>query len=70
MERLSRHVAELNPRIEELFTHSGRDEITDAEGRSFYRLLGTYRGVARAGLVYAKQARAVDWAEWREERFE
>ena len=70
MERLSRQVAELNPRIEELFTHSGRDEITDAEGRSFYRLLGTYRGVARAGLVYARQARAVDWAEWREERFE
>lgn len=70
MERLSGHAAGLNARIEELFNHSGRDEISDAEGRSFYRLLGTYRGVARAGLVYAKQARAVDWAEWREERFE
>lgn len=70
MERLSGHAAGLNARIEELFNHSGRGEISDAEGRNFYQLLGTYRGVARAGLVYAKQARAVDWAEWREERFE
>ena len=69
-ERLSGHVAALNARVEQLFNHSGRDEISDAEGRSFYRLLGTHRGVARAGLVYAKQARALDWAEWRAERFE
>ena len=70
MDRFSGHVAGLNARIEQLFNQSGRAEISDAEGRSFYRLLGTYRGVARAGLVYAKQARAIDWAEWREERFE
>ena len=69
-ERLSGHVAALNARIEQLFNHSERDEISDAEGRRFYRILGTYRGVARAGLVYANQARAIDWAEWREERFE
>jgi uncharacterized membrane protein YccC len=70
MERLSGQVAALNAGIEQLFHPSRRGEISDAEGRSFYRLLGTYRGVARAGLVYAKQARAIDWAEWREERFE
>ena len=70
MERLSGHVAGLNAHIERLFNQPGRAELSDAEGRRFYRLLGTYRGVARAGLVYAKQARAVDWAEWREERFE
>jgi len=70
MGRLSGHVDGLKARIEQLIDQSGRDEISDAEGRSFYRLLGTYRGVARAGLVYAKQARAIDWAEWREERFE
>jgi hypothetical protein len=68
--RVSERFARLNDRFEETLNRADPGEISDAEGRSFCRLLGKYRGLTSAGMAYAKQARAIDWADWREERFE
>ncbi|MBW2629090.1 MAG: FUSC family protein [Deltaproteobacteria bacterium] len=69
-ERVSDRLAKLNDRIQQLVEHARPGEVGDAETRSFYQLLGTYRGLTEAGVAYAGVARKIDWAEWREERFE
>jgi hypothetical protein len=69
-QRVSERLAKLNARIEELSKRARPDEVGAAETRSFYRLLGAFRNLTQAGVRYADQARHIDWADWREERFE
>ena len=66
---LSDRLAKLDARIQELLDRAGPEEISESEGREFYRLLGGYRGATQAALDYADQSRRIDWAQWREERF-
>lgn len=69
-QRVSERLAKINARIEELSKRARPDEVGAAETRSFYRLLGAFRNLTQAGAGYADQARHIDWADWREERFE
>jgi len=68
-ERLSARLAKLNARIAETLNSAGEGQVSDQESRSFYRLLGSYRGLSEAAVAYAGSAAEIDWAEWREERF-
>lgn len=67
-ERLATGLTELEKRVEETVNRA-RGGVTVEEGENFYRLLGGYRGVSEALLAYAGTASAIDWAQWREERF-
>jgi len=66
---LSAGLTKLNAQIQAALEQASADEISDTQGRQFYRLLGSYRGATRAALDYADQSRGIDWSEWREERF-
>jgi len=55
-------------KVEESMSRTG-NAVTEAEGESFYRLLGGYRGVSVAVAKYTQIAHNIDWEQWREERF-
>jgi len=63
---LSERRAQLNARLEE---KASRLQMGDTDRQDFYRVLGAFRGVTRAGIGYGDQARDIDWAGWREEQF-
>jgi len=68
-ERLSGQLAQLNPRVEEEVSRIQTSETGDAAGEGFYRVLGAFRGVTRAGLAYDERSRQIDWDAWQEEQF-
>jgi len=68
-ERLSGQLAQLNARVEEEVSRIQASETGDAAGEGFYRVLGAFRGVTRAGLAYDERSREIDWEAWREEQF-
>jgi uncharacterized membrane protein YccC len=68
-ERLSGQLAQLNPRVEEEVSRIQASETGDASGEGFYRVLGAFRGVTRAGIAYDERSREIDWEAWREEQF-
>ncbi len=47
-----------------------KDKVNEEEGIQFYHLLGGYRGVTEATMAFVNAADKIDWAQWREERFE
>ena len=67
---VSERLAKLNARIEEVLARARPGEVGDTESRNFYQLLGTFRNLTQAGVAHADHARDMDWAHWREERFE
>ena len=68
-ERLSGQLAQLNASVEEKVSSIQASESGDPDGEGFYRLLGAFRGITRAGLAYDKGSREIDWDAWREEQF-
>ena len=44
-------------------------ELSSQDLAKFYRLLGSYRGLAEAAVGYGRLADTIDWAQWREPRF-
>ncbi len=68
-DRLKTRLANLNRRIEETLNTVGDGEISQQERENFYRLLGSFRGFSEAALAYADSAVAIDWDQFREERF-
>ena len=68
-ERLSGQLAKLNASVEEKVSRIQASESGDPDGEGFYRLLGAFRGITRAGLAYDKGSREIDWDAWREEQF-
>jgi hypothetical protein len=68
-EHLSEWRQEVEARIESLNAGERVHSLDDDEWRRFYALLGGYRGVSGTLLAYGDQARQIDWAAWREERF-
>jgi hypothetical protein len=68
-ERLSGQLAQLNTRVEEEVGRIEASNTGDAAGEGFYRVLGAFRGVTRAGLAYDERSREIDWDAWREEQF-
>ena len=65
-ERLSGRRAQLGARFEE---NISRLQTSDASREDFYRILGAFRSVTDAVMGYGDQAKEIDWAQWREERF-
>ena len=62
-------VLELESRIDALRPSGSDAPLNDDDWRRFYTLLGGYRGVSGTLLAYSDEARLIDWASWREERF-
>ena len=55
--------------IEALFDQPGKGELSAAEYKNLYRMLGSYRGLSEAAIGSAQLAEGINWAPWREERF-
>ena|GEM_PF-1149761 len=70
---LERHLATglsaLETRIEATIEQAGRENLSEEDSESFYRLLGAYRGVSEATVAYAGIAGTIDWLDWNEEKF-
>jgi uncharacterized membrane protein YccC len=67
-QRLEAGLRRLENRIEDVVNRAGSD-VNQEAGTHFFRLLGGYRGVSEAALAYAGAAQAINWTQWREERF-
>jgi len=67
--RLSARLSKLNTRIEVTLNNIADGATSTEERRDFYQQLGSFRGVTQAAIAYADTAGAIDWAQWREERF-
>lgn len=59
----------LEGRIEKAAAGADQTSISTRENENSFRLLGAFRGVSEALVNFAKQARGIDWAHLREDRF-
>ena len=59
----------LETRIRDAVDKYPEKQVSRDDGKSFYRLLGAYRGVSEALVGYTGSAGAIDWVPWHEERF-
>ncbi|MBT8365867.1 MAG: FUSC family protein [Deltaproteobacteria bacterium] len=67
--RLAARLGGLEASIAEMFAQSGKGELSTADYKNLYRLLGSYRGLSEAAIGYAQLAEGIKWAEWQEARF-
>ncbi len=68
-EQLQTMLQRFEGQIEEMLAKPDAVTISPEDGERLYRLLGAYRGVSETTVDCAADARAIDWATWREERF-
>ncbi len=68
-ERLAARLGGLEASIAEMFAQSGKGELSSADYKNLYRLLGSYRGLSEAAIGYAQLAEGIKWAQWQEARF-
>ncbi|MCP4342788.1 MAG: hypothetical protein GY799_28880 [Desulfobulbaceae bacterium] len=66
---LSARLGKLNARFEEVLNSIGEEKISEEEGKNFYQLLGSFRGMSQAAIAYADKAGDIDWVQLREEKF-
>jgi uncharacterized membrane protein YccC len=59
----------LEGQIEKAVAGTDHTSISTQENENSFRLLGVFRGVSEALVNFAKQARQIDWANLRENRF-
>jgi len=59
----------LEGQIEKAAAGAVQTSISTRENENSFRLLGVFRGVSEALVDFAKQARGIDWAHLREDRF-
>jgi hypothetical protein len=59
----------LEGQIEKAVAGADQTSISTRENQNSFRLLGVFRGVSEALVSFAKQARVIDWAHLREDRF-
>jgi len=67
--RLDRILDQMEVRIKEALNKADEGQLSDRDGKNFYRLLGAYRGVAEAAVAFAGVSGEIDWMPWYEERF-
>jgi uncharacterized membrane protein YccC len=67
--RLSEIMDRLEKRIKSALDQTPKGQLSDRDAENFYRLLGAYRGVSEALVIYAGSAATIDWEQWKEERF-
>jgi uncharacterized membrane protein YccC len=68
-ERLAARLETLERRTSETFDLEEAGQIAEHEYASFYRILGSYRGLAEAMIAHARLTPGVDMGSWREARF-
>jgi hypothetical protein len=67
--RLDAMLERLEGQIEKAAAGADRTSTSTQENENSFRLLGVFRGVSEALVNFAKQARGIDWAHLREDRF-
>jgi uncharacterized membrane protein YccC len=67
--RLANWLADLQEHVDSATDNLEHTTVGEEELEGFYRVLGGYRGVSEALSAYANAASAIDWGEWRQERF-
>jgi hypothetical protein len=68
-ERLAARLGGLEASIAEIFAQTDKGELSTADYKNLYRLLGSYRGLSEAAIGYAQLAEGIKWALWQEARF-
>ena len=68
-ERLAARLAGLESSTDEIFSQSGKGELSAANYENLYRLLCSYRGLSEAAISYMQFAEDINWAQWQEARF-
>ena len=68
-ERLAANLGGLEASIAEIFAQTDKGELSTADYKNLYRLLGSYRGLSEAAIGYAQLAEGIKWALWQEARF-
>jgi uncharacterized membrane protein YccC len=68
-EGLAARLGGLEASIAEMFAQSGKGELSTADYKNLYRLLGSYRGLSEAAIGYVQLAEGIKWAQWQEARF-
>jgi uncharacterized membrane protein YccC len=59
----------LEERIEVTLDTAAEKQFRARDAENFYRMLGAYRGLSQALVNYAGHAAAIDWVQWKEDRF-
>lgn len=67
--RLADRLTRLEAGIEEIFAQPGKVELSSADYKNLYRLLGSYRGLSEVAIDYAQTVEGINWVQWKEERF-
>jgi hypothetical protein len=67
--RLDAMLERLEGQIEKSIAGADQTGISARESENSFRLLGAFRSVSEALVNFAKQARGIDWAHLREDRF-
>jgi hypothetical protein len=68
-EKLTALVNHLERRITAVLDRNSEKQLSEHKYESFYRLLGSYRGVSEALVDCAGSAHSINWSRWQEERF-
>ncbi len=68
-ERLMERITKLEEKIGESLRGIEEDQLSQKDFENFYRFLGAFRGLSESGIAFEREAKGVDWAMWKEERF-
>ena len=68
-DRLAARLAGVEADLEELFSRAGEENLSSAERKSLFRVLGSYRGLSEAEIGAAQLAERTNWAQWHKSRF-
>jgi hypothetical protein len=67
--QLNTILARIEQRIETVVNTAGEAAISAEDNENMVRLLGAYRGISEALIVFAGHSAAIDWGRLREARF-
>ena len=68
-DRLAAKLKEMETRINRTLSRAEQGELSEADYKNFYRLIGSFRGLSESVAEHAKLAQTIDWAYWKEARF-
>jgi uncharacterized membrane protein YccC len=68
-DRLEKTLKMLETRIDRVLEQMDTTSANPVSSESYFRLLGSLRGVSEASVAYAGVAVGIDWGQWREEKF-
>jgi uncharacterized membrane protein YccC len=68
-DRQAVRIAGLEAKIGERLRIAGEGQLSEEDYENFYRYLGAFRGLSQAVAFYLQNAKGINWAQWKEERF-